>query len=317
MSFKIGKNSTHNSYEEEESVQKYLFRQSDDDQKLPSILSSLDLEGLVNYINEGKAKNIICMVGAGISTSAGIPDFRTSGTGLYDNLQKYDLPYPTAVFDINYFQENPKPFFMLAKKLFPGSFKPTTTHYFIKLLEQKKLLLRHFTQNIDTLERVAGITDEKIVEAHGSFHTAHCIKCKKEYSQEWIKNLIHGDKIPTCQLENCTGYVKPDIVFFGESLPEKFFKCLHSDLRKCDLLIIIGTSLTVQPFASLIKGVGEYCPRLFINMEKESGDGVLMVEQKNNYRDVLLLGECDSWCRKLSDKLGWSKDLDDLMSGTE
>ena len=308
---------------ENESIREYLARkfaglklgsrQSDDDQKLPSILSSLDLEGIVEYINEGKAKNIICMAGAGISTSAGIPDFRTPGTGLYDNLQKYNLPYPTAVFDISYFQENPKPFFTLAKELYPGCFKPTTSHYFVKLLEQKKLLLRHFTQNIDTLERVAGISDEKIVEAHGAFNTGHCIRCRKEYSQEWIKELIFKDEIPTCQLEKCAGYVKPDIVFFGESLPERFFNCMQSDFRQCDLLIIIGTSLTVQPFASLIGRVGQDCPRLLINMEK-SGTGSGMFDEKANYRDVALLGDCDSGCRNLADKLGWAKDLDDLMA---
>ena len=310
---------------ESESIREYLARkfaglklnsrQSDDDQKLPSILSSLDLDGIVEYIKEGKAKNIICMAGAGISTSAGIPDFRTPGTGLYDNLQKYDLPYPTAVFDISYFEENPKPFFTLAKELYPGSFKPTTSHYFVKLLEQKGLLLRHFTQNIDTLERVAGISDDKIVEAHGAFHTGHCIKCRAEYSQDWIKELVFKDEIPTCPLKNCAGYVKPDIVFFGESLPERFFSCLQSDFSKCDLLIIIGTSLTVQPFASLIERVGEDCPRLLINMEKSgTGSGGLMFDKPANYRDVALLGDCDSGCRKLADKLGWTKDLDDVMA---
>jgi len=338
-SSEIEKNSAHDSDEEgaassvpsspalpeSESIREYLARkfaglklssrQSDEDQRLPSILCSLDVEGIVEYIKEGRAKNIICMAGAGISTSAGIPDFRTPGTGLYDNLQKYDLPYPTAVFDISYFQENPKPFFTLAKELYPGSFKPTTSHYFVKLLEQKKLLLRHFTQNIDTLERVAGISDDKIVEAHGAFHTGHCIKCRKEYSQEWIKELVFKDQIPTCQLKNCAGYVKPDIVFFGESLPERFFSCLKSDFGKCDLLIIIGTSLTVQPFASLIERVGENCPRLLINMEKSgTGSGGLMFDKAANYRDVALLGDCDSGCRKLAEKLGWETDLDDLMA---
>ena len=294
---------------------KLASRQSDDDQRLPSVLSSLDLDGIVEYIKEGKAKKIICMAGAGISTAAGIPDFRTPGTGLYDNLQKYDLPYPTAVFDIGYFQENPKPFFTLAKELYPGSFQPTTSHYFVKLLEQKKLLLRHFTQNIDTLERVAGISDEKIVEAHGAFHSGHCIKCRKEYSQEWIKELVFKDEIPTCQLEKCAGYVKPDIVFFGEGLPDRFFSCLQSDFRQCDLLIILGTSLTVQPFASLIDRVGPLCPRLLINMEAcGTGPGGLLFDSNANYRDVALLGDCDSGCRKLAEKLGWAKDLDDLMA---
>jgi NAD-dependent SIR2 family protein deacetylase len=89
---------------------------------------------------------------AGISVSAGIPDFRSPGTGLYDNLAKYNLPEPTAVFDINYFRENPAPFYQLAKELFPGQYKPTPTHLFIRLLHDKGLLRRCFTQNIDSLE---------------------------------------------------------------------------------------------------------------------------------------------------------------------
>lgn len=69
--------------------------------------------------------------------AAGIPDFRSPGSGLYHNLQKYNLPEPQAIFDIGYFKENPEPFFMLAKELLPGSFKPTISHYFIKLLKEK------------------------------------------------------------------------------------------------------------------------------------------------------------------------------------
>ena len=293
-----------------------------DEQTHPSVLSSLDVDGVVEYIKDGKSKNIIVLAGAGISTSAGIPDFRSPGSGLYDNLQKYNLPNPTAIFDIRYFIKNPKPFFTLAKELYPGSFKPTPSHYFVKLLEDKGLLLRHFTQNIDTLERVAGVSDEKIVEAHGAFHTGHCTKCSKEFSQEWIKDIIFKDEIPTCTKENCKGYVKPDIVFFGENLPERFFKCMESDFKKCDLLIIMGTSLAVQPFASLVDQVGDSCPRVLINMEKVGGasdlarivgGGGLMFDQPGNFRDVAMLGACDESCRTMAEKLGWAWDLENLV----
>ena len=82
-----------------------------------------------------------------------------------------------------FFRHNPQPFFLLAKELYPGSFSPTPCHYFVRLLQEKGLLLRHYTQNIDTLEREAGIADEKLVEAHGAFNTGHCIDCRKEFSQ--------------------------------------------------------------------------------------------------------------------------------------
>jgi len=338
------KNSVHSSDEEDnvdeldrahasdvEAVREYLaaklgvsaaaLKFENDGQTLPVVLNSLDIDGVVEYVKEGKAKNIIVMAGAGISTSAGIPDFRTPGTGLYDNLQKYNLPYPTAVFDIRYFEENPKPFYTLAKELYPGSFSPTPSHYFVKMLEEKGLLLRHFTQNIDTLDRLAGVSDEKIVEAHGAFNTGHCIKCRKEYSQEWIKELIFKDEIPTCG--DCGGYVKPDIVFFGEGLPEKFFNCMELDFDKCDMLIIMGTSLTVQPFASLIDRVGKYVPRVLINMDKVGvssdlmsiiGGTGMMFDSPKNFRDVAILGPCDDGCYALADKLGWKQDLQNLIS---
>ncbi|CAL4127521.1 unnamed protein product, partial [Meganyctiphanes norvegica] len=103
---------------------------------------------------------------------------------------------------------------------------------------------------IDTLEHVAKLPAEKLVEAHGTFRIAHCLECRKEYSQEWVKDEIFADRIPNCP--SCSGLVKPDIIFFGESLPTRFFQLIQSDFPKCDLLIIMGTSLNVQPFASLI-----------------------------------------------------------------
>ncbi|KAG6465943.1 hypothetical protein O3G_MSEX015522, partial [Manduca sexta] len=112
------------------------------------------------------------------------------------------------------------------------------------------LLLRHYTQNIDTLERVAGIPADKLVEAHGTFYTAHCLDCRKEYTLEFVKERIFADQLPICTA--CPGIVKPDIVFFGESLPDRFQECLQQDFEHCDMLIIMGSSLEVQPFASLI-----------------------------------------------------------------
>ncbi|KAM3829911.1 NAD-dependent protein deacetylase sirtuin-2 [Vipera latastei] len=158
-------------------------------EKPEKVLEELTLEGVTNFILTEKCKNIICMVGAGISTSAGIPDFRSPGTGLYANLQQYNLPYPEAIFEIGYFKQNPEPFFTLARELYPGQFKPTVCHYFIRLLKDKGLLLRCYTQNIDTLERVAGLDPEHLVEAHGTFYTSHCISstCRKSYSLEWMK----------------------------------------------------------------------------------------------------------------------------------
>eukprot|EP01147_Barroeca_monosierra_P009494 gene9494-1735_t len=206
------------------------------------------------------------MAGAGISTSAGIPDFRSPGTGLYDNLQKYNLDAPEDVFSIDFFRSNPSPFFELARELYPGNFKPTPSHIFIRLLQEKDMLLRHYTQNIDTLERVAGIREEKLVEAHGSFATASCVTCKTLAEPESVKASVFSSDVPLCV--QCEGIVKPDIVFFGENLPAKFNKLFRKDLQTADALIVLGTSLTVHPFASLIRYARDDVPRLLINRYK-------------------------------------------------
>merc|ERR1719329_2122429 len=97
-------------------------------------LASFDLDGIARYIKEYECKRVVVMCGAGISTSAGIPDFRTPGSGLYDNLQRFNLPQPESVFDIDYFRDSPEAFYDLAKEMWPGNFDPTPTHYFLKLL---------------------------------------------------------------------------------------------------------------------------------------------------------------------------------------
>ncbi|XP_074657805.1 NAD-dependent protein deacetylase sirtuin-2-like [Tubulanus polymorphus] len=304
-------------------MQRHTLSGAEEEKSKPKqLLEEVTFKGVSKYIKDGCCKNIIVMTGAGISTSAGIPDFRSPGSGLYHNLEKYDLPNPQAIFDIGFFKENPEPFFMLAKNLWPGVFKPTPCHYFIRLLHEKGMLLRTFTQNIDTLERVAGIPGDEIVEAHGTFHTSHCLGCRKEYSQDWMKEQIFTGGVPKCT--DCEGLVKPDIVFFGEALPNRFFECAKSDFEKCDLLIIMGSSLVVQPFASMVNRVPETTPRLYINLENnDSGGDPFMVmlglssgfqfEAEDNYRDVFWQGTCDDGVQALADLVAWGDELKKLV----
>lgn len=119
-------------------------------QGIPSLSSLSKL-----LLDDQKTKNIIVICGAGISTSAGIPDFRSPGTGLYSNLQRYDLPFPEAVFEIDYFLKKPEAFFSLSKELCPGQYKPTATHIFFRLLHEKKMLNKCFTQNSESLNSLA------------------------------------------------------------------------------------------------------------------------------------------------------------------
>lgn len=100
---------------------------------------------LVKGLRDGKFKKILVMTGAGISVSAGIPDFRSPGTGLYDNLNEYDLPFPEAIFTLDYFVEKPEPFYRFAEFFTLDKYEATPTHYFIKMLQDKKLLLKNMT----------------------------------------------------------------------------------------------------------------------------------------------------------------------------
>ncbi|KAI8613561.1 DHS-like NAD/FAD-binding domain-containing protein [Chytriomyces sp. MP71] len=329
-----------------------------------NVIADNSIEAFVAHLREQNLKRIIVMTGAGISTSAGIPDFRSPSTGLYANLAKYNLPYPEAVFSINYFRKSPKPFFTLAKELYPGCFRPTVCHYFIRLLAEEGMLLRCYTQNIDTLERVAGIDESYIVEAHGSFAGAKCVgkyrkpatatpaassdatdggdttaaeeeaasdsdsdyfmeesdfkACGKEFSQDWVKEHVFTDRIPEC--DRCEGIVKPNITFFGESLPQRFHSMAVTDFGTCDALIVIGTSLQVQPFAGLINRVTGKVPRLLMNMELVGVEGISSTRgfdfegDRHEYRrDALYLGTADSGCEKLAELLGYGDRLKELV----
>lgn len=240
--------------------------------------------------------------GAGISTSARIPDFRSPDTGLYANLARLDLPYAEAVFDMSYFRDQPLPFYTLARELYPANFLPTLTHCFLRLLHDKGLLLKLFTQNIDCLERKAGIPEVNIVEAHGSFATQSCIDCRSSFPDKEMREHIDSASIPHCNRESCNGLVKPDIVFFGEALPRAFFDNFDVPGR-ADLCIVMGTSLTVQPFASLPDLCAESVPRVLMNKEAVGSLGA-------RPNDVVCLGECDDSVRELAKACGWTEELE-------
>jgi NAD-dependent deacetylase sirtuin 2 len=284
------------------------------DKKPEGGLNSFSLEGIAEYIQKYQPKNVIFLVGAGISTSAGIPDFRTPGTGLYDNIQKYHLSAPEEIFSIQLFRRDPVPFFDLAKNLFMTDVKPTPAHYFMRLMVEKGHVRRIYTQNIDILEYLSGTPADKIVTAHGSHYTSTCQKCKQTYDQEWFANHLRFGKELVAHCDKCkTGVVKPDIVFFGESLPKRFHQHVTQDFEKCDLLIIMGTSLVVYPVAGLIDEVKPHVPRLLINLEPV-GKGVLRYNNKAlNKRDVFYEGSADDGVKKLADLLGWKPELDQMI----
>lgn len=94
----------------------------------------------------------------------------------------------------SYFEQDPAPFYHLVRELFPKELTPTDTHRFFTLLHEKGILRRIYTQNIDALEHIGGVQEEKIIEAHGTFHKNHCVNCKEEYSLDWLKNQLFGNR---------------------------------------------------------------------------------------------------------------------------
>ncbi|GAP87157.2 putative NAD-dependent histone deacetylase SIR2 [Rosellinia necatrix] len=272
----------------------------------PDTLSDRSVKAAAEHIKSGRAKRIVVMTGAGISTAAGIPDFRSPKTGLYHNLARLDLPHPEAVFEIDFFRNNPRPFYVLAKELYPGNFQPTVSHAFVALLAKRNLLRMLFTQNIDCLERAAGVPPELIVEAHGSFATQRCVDCKRPYPDAEMRKCVESASLPICVRDGCFGYVKPDIVFFGEQLPNAFFENATVP-QEADLVIVIGTSLTVHPFAGLPRLARDSVPRLLFNMERVGDFGT-------RADDVLCLGECDDGIRQLADELGWRDELERMWT---
>lgn len=272
---------------------------------------------LIENIHRNKYKHIIIMCGAGISTNAGIPDFRTPSAGMYMNLRKYNLPYPEAVFTGSYFKTDPKPFYGLVRDIYPEKLAPTVTHKFFTLLHQKGLLQRVYTQNIDALEHLAGLPEDKVVEAHGSFKTSYCCKCKKTYDLHWFKTELFSpmtnDEVPKC---SCGGVVRPDVTLFGEALPDRYWTHLNTDFAACDLLLVIGTSLAVSPFNSLVGETAGSVPRVYVNKTKPGSNGMIgwmlgMVANVDFSResDLIMLEDCDSCVTRICRSVGWEEDL--------
>jgi len=210
------------------------------------------------------SKYTVVLTGAGVSTDSGIPDFR-SQNGLYS---KYDA---NKVFDIDYFLKDPTYFYKFAREeiLKMLAVEPSATHNMLAKLEKEGLIKAVITQNIDLLHQKAG--SKNVIELHGNISKAHCIRCSKEY--DFIKILKNSQNVPECTI--CGGLVKPNIVFFGEKLPEGELKKAFYLVNSCDLIIVMGSSLVVQPAASLpIYAVNNGAKFLIANKGKTALDNI-------------------------------------------
>lgn len=190
------------------------------------------------------AKRAVVLTGAGISTPSGIPDFRSEGTGLWAR----DEPLETA--SLSTFRTAPEKFFNwfrpLANQIFYA--QPNPAHVALAEFEQAGYQQIIITQNIDGLHQKAG--SQHVVEMHGTIRTLSCTQCYKQFpSEEYLKPFIENGAIPLCA--NCNGILKPDVILFGEQLPQSAWQAAQRATRECDLMLVAGSSLEVLPVAGL------------------------------------------------------------------
>ncbi len=189
-----------------------------------------------------KAEYPVVLTGAGISAESGVPTFRGK-SGLW---KKYD---PEAAVSIAGFRRDPEPFWDFAQDLLlENDIQPNPGHIALAELEKLGIIKKIITQNIDFLHQRAG--SEEVLELHGTLNRATCLNCKKKYDWKDLVPVIEAGNIPEC--DNCqSNKIKPDIVFFGERLPQDALKQAWQAAERSDLMIVIGTSLAVYPVASL------------------------------------------------------------------
>ncbi len=191
----------------------------------------------------GESRSTVALTGAGISVPSGIPDFRTPGRGLWTKVD------PMKVAHIDAFRRDPKAFWEYYRPRFHAlaDKRPNAAHETLAELEGRGLLDGVITQNIDRLHGAAG--SENVVEVHGTIRTSSCTCCEASYRLEDVEDLFTDEGVAECRM--CCGYVRPDVVLFGEMLPVAAIRAAEEMAERADLMLCIGTSLEVHPVAGL------------------------------------------------------------------
>jgi NAD-dependent deacetylase len=185
----------------------------------------------------------VALTGAGISVPSGIPDFRSPGTGLWEKVD------PMEVAHIDVFQRDPKRFWSYYRPRFGmlEDKRPNRAHEALAELESRGMLEAVVTQNIDRLHRRAG--SRRVVEVHGTIETSSCMTCAASYPLDEVEGLFDAEGVARCS--QCAGPVKPDVVLFGELLPESAIAEAYALAERAELMLCVGSSLEVHPVASL------------------------------------------------------------------
>lgn len=191
-----------------------------------------------------QSKHAVVLTGAGFSTSSGIPDFRSAGTGLWSRDE------PLEVASLSTFRTKPEKFFEwfrpLAGQIFNA--RPNAAHRALADLETAGHVHSIITQNIDMLHQKAG--SQNVIETHGTLQTLTCAQCYFQVEAEpYVKSFVEENQLPHCP--KCGGILKPDVILFGEQLPQSAWYKAQQEARHCDLMLVAGSSLEVLPVAGL------------------------------------------------------------------
>jgi NAD-dependent deacetylase len=191
----------------------------------------------------GRSRRAVALTGAGVSVPSGIPDFRTPETGLWAKVD------PMEVAHISVFERDPERFWRYYRPRFQalGDKEPNRAHEALAELERRGLIEGVITQNIDRLHRAAG--SENVIEVHGSIETSSCLECDTAYGLDAVDELFDERGVALCSA--CGGAVKPDVVLFGELLPEEAMAGATELAEGADLMLCVGSSLAVHPVAGL------------------------------------------------------------------
>lgn len=229
----------------------------------------MDLRPLVEQAGSmlRRSQYAVAFTGAGLSTPSGIPDFRSPGSGLWERVD------PLEVASLAAFRYHPERFYAwlhpLAATLHAA--RPNAAHQALAELEQAGLLKMVITQNIDELHRRAG--SHNVLELHGSLREATCGQCRHVVpGQPLVENFIADGRMPRC--ERCGGIMKPNVILLGEQLLESVLREARAAARRCDVMIVAGSSLEIMPSAAIpLEALGRGARLIMINIGATYLDG--------------------------------------------
>lgn len=213
-----------------------------------------------------EAKHVVALTGAGISTPSGIPDFRSAGSGLWNNANLLEVATFTA------FKRRPHLFYDWIRPLIRTIWEahPNAAHLALAELERLGKLTSVITQNIDILHSRAG--SQTVHEIHGHMREMVCLRCYRTFAADpFILNLLEEPAIPHCPV--CGGLLKLAVILFGEQLPFQVLLKAKEESANSDLMLVIGTSLEVEPAAEL--------PAL----ARSTGSRLIIINQSPTYMD--------------------------------